>query len=323
MDKWNSPLHQCLFLERRQFPAALFTSTQLQSELGHTSVLLRMHCPMVNAKKKREDSPPFARSVLRADFSRILSVERWKDLCAALWRSLSQKIKGENSTQTQDIPPGYLPLPSKKKASELESALTVVWTGTECYNIMIEYWGREPRRNIPFPSRVECLLWSSNCSPENPLCSWIIWAAEVETEFFLWRPKLLKSEEEEEEEGGETNKKVWKWYKLNRRANIYICVCVCVCDRRKVIKVFRQETAPFLFPSVQIYTTTTTTCIHRSERICTYLGYALAVQQHNRNMKCSQWKSSSPIAKIASLNPSRHRELTPLMVQLLLPLDLD
>lgn len=108
----------------------------------------------------------------------------------------------------------------------------MVWTGTECYNIMIEYWGREPRQNIPFPSRVECLLWSSNCSPENPLCSWIIWAAEVETEFFLWRPKLLKSEEEEEEEGGETNKKVWKWYKLNRRANIYICVCVCVWQKK-------------------------------------------------------------------------------------------
>ena len=28
-------------------------------------------------------------------------------------------------------------------------------------------------------------------------------------------------------------------------------------------------------------------------------------------------------AKIASLNPSQHRELTPHMVQLLLPLDLD
>lgn len=281
MDKWNSPLHQCLFLERRQFPAALFTSTQLQSELGHTSVLLRMYCPMVNAKKERGQSSlceVCAKSWFCANpFGWVLK----RSLCRVVTLSLPQKKKGENSTQTQDIPPGYLPLPSKK-ASEHESALTVVWTGTECYNIMI-YWGREPRQNIPFPSRVECLLWSSNCSPENPLCSWIIWAAEVETEFFCGGQSFLRAE------GGETNKKVWKWYKLNRRANIYMRVCVCACDRRKVIKVFRQETAPFLFPSVQIYTTTTTTCIHRSEMIYTCLGVR-TVQRHNCNMQCSKWK---------------------------------
>lgn len=164
MDKWNSPLRKYPLLERRQFPVALFAGALLQSEPGHTSVLLRMHCPTVNAQRK--DSPSLCTDVRR---------ELISSKCFGFWVLKSHLLapllaldvpKMETTRRewshfparalrSSFLFPRYLWLSSKCE----RTTLTVASTGTGGYNIMIEYRGRATS-DYPFslPSTVPPLI---------------------------------------------------------------------------------------------------------------------------------------------------------------------
>lgn len=110
------------------------------------------------------------------------------------------------------------------KAAELESTLTAVSAGMEGHNIMIEYWGSAtPEYPFSLPSGVPPLIiklfsWKSSLFL-NYLGRWSgNW-------IFCGVQSFLRARKKK----GETNKKVWKWHKLNKRAkknryNIYMYV---------------------------------------------------------------------------------------------------
>lgn len=108
-----------------------------------------MYCPMVNAERRGQSS--LCKIVLRADLVRF---EYWNMCYAVFNKETTQKECFYNDKTFLVDTYDYL-----LKASELESTLTVVSTGMEGYNIMIEHWG-SAASEYPFslPSGVPPLI---------------------------------------------------------------------------------------------------------------------------------------------------------------------